>query len=153
MRNFGKLAGAAMSAGLVLATIPALASDDPIATRQAIMSSMGAAAGLGGGMMKGEITYSPAAGKAAIATARAVALTFGDYFPAGSDQGKTGAAPSIWENPDGFAAELTKLAEATAKGVEASGKDGPADVEAFKAAMGPIFGTCKSCHETYRKKN
>ncbi|MEC9402338.1 MAG: cytochrome c, partial [Pseudomonadota bacterium] len=81
------------------------------------------------------------------------ALTFGDYFPAGSDQGETGAAAAIWENPDGFSAELAKFADATSKAFEASGKDGPADVEAFKAAMGPVFGSCKSCHETYRKKN
>lgn len=153
MRNVRKLAVLGMVAGLGLSTVPAMAADDPIATRQAIMSSVGAAAGLGGGMMKGEIAYSPAAGKAAIASARAAALTFGDYFPAGSDQGNTGAAPSIWENADGFAAELAKFADATAKGIEASGKAGPADLEAFKAAMGPIFGTCKSCHETYRKKN
>jgi len=153
MRNFQKLAVLGVVAGIGLASAPGLAADDPIATRQAIMSSVGATAGLGGGMMKGEIAYSPTAGKAALAAARASALTFGDYFPAGSDQGNTGAAPSIWENPDGFEAELAKFSEATAKGIEASGKSGPADLEAFKAAMGPIFGTCKSCHETYRKKN
>ena len=142
-----------LAAGIGLAGSIAQASDDPIATRQAIMSSVGAAAGLGGGLMKGEIAYSPAAGKAAIATMNAAALTFGDYFPAGSDQGETGAAAAIWEDPDGFSAELAKFADATAKAFDASGKDGPVDVEAFKAAMGPVFGSCKSCHETYRKKN
>ena len=142
-----------LAAGIGLAGTIAQASDDPIATRQAIMSSVGAAAGLGGGMMKGEIAYSPAAGKAAIATMRAASLSFGDFFPTGSDQGKTGAAAAIWEDPDGFSAELAKFAAATAKASEAAGKDGPADVEAFKAAMGPVFGSCKSCHETYRKKN
>ncbi|MCK7612773.1 c-type cytochrome [Roseibium sediminicola] len=153
MHYFRKFVVAGLAAGLGFAAIPAQASDDPVAVRQSLMASMGAAAGLAGGMMKGEIAYSPAAGKSAIATARAVSLSFGDYFPAGSDQGNTGAAPSIWENADGFAAELAKFTDATAKATEASGKDGPADVEAFKAAMGPIFGTCKSCHETYRKKN
>jgi len=153
MRIFRKFAVLGMIGGIGLTGVVAQASEDPIATRQAIMASVGAAAGLGGGMMKGEIAYTPAAGKAAIATARAAALTFGNYFPAGSDQGTTGAAPSIWENADGFAAELAKLAEATAAAVEASGKSGPADLDAFKAAMGPVFGTCKSCHETYRKKN
>ena len=34
--------------------------------------------------------------------------------------------------------------------MQASGKDGPADLDAFKAAVGPIFGTCKSCHEGYQ---
>jgi cytochrome c556 len=140
-------------AGLGMTTTVTQAAEDPIVTRQALMASVGAAAGLGGGMMKGEIAYSPAAGKAAIATLRAVSLSYGDFFPAGSDQGKTNAAAAIWENSDGFAAELAKFSEAADKAWQASGKDGPADVEAFKAAIGPVFGTCKSCHETYRKNN
>ncbi|WP_459356657.1 c-type cytochrome [Roseibium sp. M-1] len=142
-----------LTASLGLAGAAALAADDPIATRQALMAATGAAAGLSGGMMKGEIAYSPVAGKAAIASLRAVSLSYGDYFPAGSDQGETGAAAKIWEDPDGFAAELAKFSDATAAASQASGKDGPADVDAFKAAVGPVLGTCKSCHETYRKKN
>ncbi|PVB61053.1 cytochrome c [Labrenzia sp. 011] len=153
MHIFRKAAVLGLIAGLGLSGAAALAADDPIATRQAIMSSVGAAAGLGGGMMKGEIAYSPAAGKAAIATAHAAALSFGDFFPAGSDQGDTGAAAPIWEDADGFAAELAKFQAATASAAQASGRSGPADIDAFKAAFGPVLGTCKSCHETYRKKN
>lgn len=153
MRMMQTAAVLGLVAGLGMAGMSAQAAEDPIATRQALMASVGAAAGLGGGMMKGEIAYSPAAGKAAIATVRAVSLSYGDYFPAGSDQGETNAAATVWEDPDGFAAELAKLSEAAEKAWQASGKDGPADVEAFKAAFGPVLGTCKSCHETYRKKN
>lgn len=129
------------------------AADDPLATRQAVMSSVGGAAGLGGGMMKGEIAYSPAAGKAAIATMRAASLTFGDYFPDGSDSGDTEAAPAIWSDRAGFDAEIAKFAAATEAAAKASGKGGPADLDAFKAAFGPIFGSCKACHEGYRVKN
>ncbi|QFT31537.1 cytochrome c [Roseibium porphyridii] len=153
MRIVRKMAVAGLVLGLGAVSIAAQASDDPIETRKAIMSSVGAAAGLGGGMMKAEIDYVPAAGKAAIATVRAASLTFGDYYPAGSDQGDTGAAAAIWEDPDGFAAELAKFQAATEKAAAASGKDGPADLDAFKGAMGPVLATCKSCHETYRKKN
>lgn len=129
------------------------AADDPVAIRQAVMSSVGAAAGLGGGMMKGEIAYTPAAGKAAISAMRAASLSFGDYFPDGSDGGTTEAAPAIWSDRAGFDAQTAKFAAATEAAAAASGKSGPADVEAFKAAFGPIFGTCKSCHEGYRVKN
>ncbi|MEM5582247.1 MULTISPECIES: cytochrome c [unclassified Roseibium] len=153
MGRFLKIAVLGLVAGLGLTGASVQAADDPIATRQAIMASVGGAAGLAGGMMKGEIAYTPAAGKAAITTMRAASLTFGDFLPAGSDQGNTGAAPAIWENADGFAGELAKFAAATATAASASGKSGPADLDAFKAAMGPVFGTCKSCHETYRKKN
>ncbi|MCG8564863.1 MAG: hypothetical protein MI747_07250, partial [Desulfobacterales bacterium] len=62
MRIIGKVVSTALVAGLGLAGAIAHAADDPIATRQAIMSSVGAAAGLGGGMMKGEIPYNPVAG-------------------------------------------------------------------------------------------
>ncbi|WP_299816698.1 cytochrome c [uncultured Roseibium sp.] len=139
-------------AGLGLAGAVAQAAADPIPTRQAIMSSVGAAAGLGGGMMKGEIAYAPAAGKAAIATMRAASLSFGNFFPAGSDKGNSDAAAKVWSDAAGFAAQLAKFTAATASAAEASGKSGPADLDAFKEAFGPVLGTCKSCHETYRKQ-
>lgn len=138
---------------LVLAafSLPAAAAEDPIAARQALMGSMGGAAGLAGGVMKGELEYSPALGKAAIATANAVAVVYGDYFPEGSESGgDTTASPEIWEDPEGFAAEIAKLQEAAAAAQEASGRDGPADAEAFKAAMQPVLGTCRDCHKSYR---
>lgn len=131
----------------------AQADEHPIKARQALMSAVGAAAGLGGGMMKGEIAYTPAAGKAAIAAMRAASLAYGDYFPEGSEFGDTEAAPAIWENRAGFDAELAKFAAAAADAATASGKAGPADVDAFKAAFGPVLGTCKSCHEGFRVKN
>ncbi len=133
-----------------LSGFAAQAADDAIADRRAIMSSVGAAAGLGGGMMKGEIAYNPAAGKAVIATMRAASVTFGDFFPEGSEAGDTKAKADIWSNAAGFAAEIDKWTAATEAAVAASGKPGPADLDAFKAAMGPVFGTCKSCHEGYR---
>lgn len=129
------------------------AADDPIATRQAIMSSVGAAAGLGGGMMKGGIDYTPAAGKAAIAAMRAASVSFGDYFPEGSESGDTEAAPAIWSNRAGFDAEIAKFVAASEKAMAASGRPGPADFDAFKAVFGPVLGSCKSCHEGFRVKN
>lgn len=129
------------------------AADDPIATRQAIMSSVGAAAGLGGGMMKGGIDYTPAAGKAAIAAMRAASVSFGDYFPEGSESGDTEAAPAIWSDRAGFDAEIAKFVAASEKAMAASGRPGPADLDAFKAVFGPVLGSCKSCHEGFRVKN
>ncbi|WP_428649957.1 c-type cytochrome [Roseibium sp.] len=151
MSIFRKTVVLVLTMGPGLAGAVAEAADDPIVTRQAIMASANAAAALGGGMMKGEVAYSPVAGKSVIATLRAASLSYGSFFPEGSDQGNTWAKPAIWEDPDGFAAKLTAFQAATAKANAASGKEGPADLEAFKAAVGPVFGICKSCHETYRK--
>ncbi|WP_365770955.1 c-type cytochrome [Roseibium sp.] len=153
MRMFRNVMATGLAAGMLMAVGVVQAADDPIATRQAIMSSVGAAAGLGGGMMKGEVAYSPVAGKAAIAAMNAAASSFGSFFPDGSNTGNTGATEAVWDNSEGFAAEIAKFSAATEKAMAAAGKAGPADLDAFKAAMGPVFGTCKSCHETYRKKN
>ncbi|MFC5584001.1 c-type cytochrome [Nitratireductor kimnyeongensis] len=129
------------------------AADDPIAVRKAIMQANAASAGLAGAMMKGELDYNPAIAKAAILTLSASAKSFGEFFPEGSGDGDTTAAPAIWDDADGFQAALDKYMTDTAAAVEASGKDGPADLAAFQAAIGPVFGNCKSCHENFRVQN
>jgi cytochrome c556 len=140
--------------GLAAATA-AFAADDPVAARQAIMDSNGAAAAVAGGMLKDEIPYSPVVAKAVIAALDATAHTFGDYFPAGSEgePGKSSAAPKIWEDPTAFEAALAKFSTDVAGAATASGKDGPADKAAFQAAVQPVLGNCKSCHESFRLKN
>ena len=141
-----------LAAAVALFVMPAVqAADDPVATRKAIMQSVAASAGLSGGLMKGEIAYSPAAAKAAIASLNAAALSYGAFFPAGSDTAAgTTASPKIWEDAAGFADALAKFAAVTGAATVASGKDGPADVDAFKAAIGPVMASCRSCHEVYR---
>lgn len=153
MKIYQGILGLGIAAGLLSVVSVGQAADDPISVRKAIMASVGASAGLGGGMMKGNVAYTPAAGKAAIATMWAASLTFGDFFPDGSNAGDTRAAAAIWGDAAGFQGEIAKFAAATEKAAAASGKDGPADLEAFKAAFGPVLGTCKSCHQGYREKN
>lgn len=127
------------------------ASDDPIAVRKALMDSNGAAAGVTVKLMKGEIPYDPAIAKAAIAAFHATAEAFGDYFPKGSDTGPdTKASPKVWEDRAGFDGKLSKFQADAMSAVEASGKAGPANLDAFKAAIGPVLQNCKSCHEAYR---
>lgn len=131
--------------------LPAVAADDPIAARQALMTNNGASAAVAGGIMKGEIAYSPAVGKAVIEAWAATAATYGDYFPDGSvNAASSRAAPRIWEDMAGFTAEIGKFQTAVATAREASGRDGPPDAAAFGAAVQPVFATCQSCHETYR---
>lgn len=140
---------------LGLSAAAAFAADDPVAARQAIMDSNGAAAAVAGGMLKDEIPYSPTVGKAVITSLNATAHTIGDYFPegSGSDPAKSAAAPKIWEDPAGFQAAIAKFSTDVAAALQASGKDGPADKAAFQAAVQPVLGNCKTCHETYRLKN
>lgn len=139
---------------LAALSLPVLAAEDPIVARQTLMSSNGAAAGVAAGMMKGEIPYSPAVGKSVLATLNATSAVFGDYFPEGSfDPAKSKAAEAIWTDAAGFAAELAKFHAATAAGVEAAGREGPADLAAFQAAVTPALGSCRSCHEGFQISN
>jgi cytochrome c556 len=149
VRKLPILAGAV----LALATA-AFAADDPIKTRQTLMDNNGAAAGLAAAVTKDELAYSPVIGKAVIQAFAATAYAYGDFFPEGSaDPARSAASPKIWEDAAGFQAELQKFQASADAAVQASGKDGPADKAAFAAAVQPIFGSCKSCHEGYRLEN
>ena len=137
----------ALAVGGVSAT--AIAASDPILVRQKIMKANGGAAGVSGGMMKGEIAFDAKVATAAIRTHNAVAYTFGNFFPEGSETGmKTRASPKIWQDMAGFEAKLAQFQKDT----DAAAAAKPADLDAFKAVMGPVFKNCKSCHEDYRTK-
>lgn len=129
-----------------LATVYASAQD-PISQRQAAMKSAGAAAGVSGKMLKGEMDYDAAVALDALTKISEVAQTFGDYFPEGSETGgKTKASPKIWEDPEGWQAALAKFEMDSAAAVAAA----PADLDAFKAAFGAIGANCGTCHKAYR---
>ncbi len=148
------LAFALALAALGALASPSSAAEDAIAARQALMTSVGAAAGVGGGMIKGDIDYVPAVGKAVIAAMNAAAQTYGDFFPEGSeDSTRSEALAAIWQDRTGFDAVLARFREAAATAETASGREGPADVDAFRATFEPVLGVCRDCHETYRAKN
>jgi cytochrome c556 len=139
---------------LVTAAVPVLAADDPIAVRQALMRNNGSAAAVSGAIMKNELPYNPAVGRAAVNAMAATAAAVGDFFPEGTaDAARSEASPKIWEDMAGFQAALERFQTAVASAVEASGRDGPPDAAAFTAAMQPVLQTCSNCHDTYRLEN
>ena len=127
-----------------------LAADDPIAVRQALMDNNGAAAAVAGGILKDEIPYNPAVAKGVISALNATALRLRQLLPRGQRRsGASHASPKIWEDPAGFAGRTRQVLRPPPRPPSpAAGKEGPADKAAFAAAMQPIFGSCKSCHET-----
>jgi cytochrome c556 len=131
---------------VAVAAAAAYAVEDPILTRQKLMKSNGGAAGAASAMLKGEIPFHAAVGRAALMTMNAVAYSYGDYFPEGSQAGDTKASPKIWEDPQGFAAALAEFQQDTDAALQAD----PQDLDAFKAAFGPVAENCKTCHETFR---
>lgn len=129
--------------------LPALAAEDPIAQRQAIMKDNGKAIGTLAGMAKGQIPFDALAAEMAIRVMNASANGFGALFPEGSETGgDTEAKPEIWSNRADFEVKLAEFRAATEGAMSAP----PADLDGVKAALGALGKTCGSCHETYRVK-
>ncbi len=70
-------------------------------------------------------------------------------FTEGSDKGDTRAKPEIWkdaakfkESADKMQAEMSKLALAAKSG----------NLDSIKAAVNSTGGSCKSCHDAFRKE-
>lgn len=72
-----------------------------------------------------------------------------DYFPVGSDNSPSEAAPAIWTDFDGFRAAASRHAEAASSLITAANSG---DVSATSRAARTLADTCKSCHQSYRLK-
>jgi cytochrome c556 len=135
----------AISALAVVVTA-AIAQEDPIKARQALMKSNGRQAALGVKMIKGEEPFDLAKAKAIFVSIQDVAAKAPALFPENSKTGgDTAAGPKIWSNMDDFKAMFVKL------GAEAKAAEGSVtDLDSFKAAFGNVGKVCGGCHETYR---
>jgi len=115
--------------------------------RHELMESAKDAAKPIGGMLKGELAFDAVVAMESFGTWEHVAATAGSLFPEGSETGHdTAARETVWTDRAGFDAELEAFSTAVSDAVEAA----PQDLEALKAAAGPVFQACKSCHEGYR---
>jgi cytochrome c556 len=143
IRAFLAVAAIALGVGV------ALAQQDPIAARRALMKANGDEAKMGAAMAKGEAPFDLAKARKMFATFQDASAKAPALFP---DNSKTGgdtvAKPEIWEAMDDFKARLVKLgadAKAAAESVT--------DLDSFKAAFGNIGkNDCGGCHEKYRVK-
>ena len=117
--------------------------------RQAHMSLYGFNIAPLGAMAQGNIPYDAEVAAAAAANLAALAsMDEARYWVEGTDASVGGnrAKAEIWSDPEGFAAQLAKIAETTSALAAVAG-DG---LDAMKAAFGPVGGSCGSCHEAYR---
>jgi cytochrome c556 len=144
------LAALALSLG-VAATASAQSfakPEDAIKYRRSALTVMAAHFGALGAMANGRAPYDAAA-----------AARHGDVilvahtlpwagFTAGTDKGETRAKPEIWaeagkfkEAQDRLHGDMVKLAAAAKTG----------SLDSLKAAWGPNSGSCKACHDAFRK--
>jgi cytochrome c556 len=136
-------------AAIVLGVGVAVADQDPIAARKALMKANGDQAKIGAAMIKGEAPFDLDKVHKMFATFEDAAAKMPALFPNNSmTGGETAADPKIWENMDDFKARFAKL------GTDV--KDAAAkvtDLDSLKAAFGNIGkNDCGGCHEKYRIK-
>ncbi len=135
---------AAVAVGITVA----VAQQDPIAARKALMKNMGAQSGQAAKMLKGEEPFDLAKAKKLLETVAEDAAKAPALFPdTAKTGGETAALPAIWEKNDDFKARFAKLAS-EAKAAEGSVKD----EASFKAAFPAVGKECGGCHELYRAK-
>ncbi len=147
-----RLLSASVATIAVLAALPAAAQfqkpEDAIKYRQSAFTVMGNHVGRIGAMASGRAPFdAKAAADSAHIVSTLAALPFAAFGP-GTDKGMPNRAkPEIWSDAAKFKAASEKMVAEVAK-LDAAAKSGSLD--AIKAAMGAVGGSCKVCHDDFR---
>lgn len=129
---------------MILALVAGCTSDNIAHDREELMEGVRDAAKPVGAMLKGEADFDAGTLQASLAVLAEAADTLGSLVPEGSEGGE--ASPAIWEDPDGFAAEIGKWRDAISVAIDAA----PQSLEAAEPVVKPVLGSCKNCHDSYR---
>ena len=70
-----------------------------------------------------------------------------NYFPEGSNTGKTNARPEIWTNWEKFTG-ISATARQSALDLAMAAKAG--DSDGINAGFQAVAGTCKTCHQSFK---
>ena len=141
-----------LAAAAVTIALPASAQfakpEDALKYRQSALTVMGAHFGRVAGMANGRIPFDAkvAADNAAIAESMSK-LPWAGFVP--GTEGNTKAKPEIWsdnakfrEASEKMQGEMVKLVAATKTG----------NLDTIKTAVGATGGSCKGCHDNFRKE-
>jgi cytochrome c556 len=137
---------------IALGLSAAIAQEDPIKARKALMKANGDQAKILSDMSKGDKPYDQAAVQKAFATFQDAAAKMPGLYPdntkGGDPSDQFNASPKVWDNMADFKAKFVKFGD-DAKAASASVKD----VDSLKAALGNIGkNDCGACHQDYRLK-
>lgn len=125
----------------------AIAGSDPILERQGLMEDTKDAAKVIGDMLRKNEDFSAHKAMKALEVWQKTANEAGNLFPDGSDVGHdTEAKATVWTDRAGFDLKMIEFG----KKVDAAIAAKPASLEELKKVAGPVFETCKGCHEGYR---
>ena len=150
MKNLTKIA---IAVGAIAVATSSFAQPKPeafVKHRQSAFALMGWYFGPMAGVAKGEKPFNKDdMTKAATLVATMAKLPY-DSFPVGTETvGNSQALPTVWSNSAKFKELGTKLASETdmlAKLASAGDEAG------FKKQFGVVGGTCKACHDDFKKK-
>ncbi len=137
---------------IALSTAAAIAQEDPVKARKALMKANGQQAKIVGDMAKGDKPFDLAAAQKAFATFQDAASKMPGLYPDSSKGGdpsdEFNASPKVWDNMADFKTRFVKFGD-DAKAAAASVKD----LDGLKAAVGNIGkNDCGGCHQEYRLK-
>jgi cytochrome c556 len=122
--------------------------EDAIKYRQGAFRVMGAHFGALGAMANGRAPFdAQAAARHGDVIALVSHLPF-NAFANGTDKGETRAKPEIWSEQAKFRGAAEKMQAEVGK-LAAAAKTGSLDN--VKATFGAAAGTCKACHDDFRK--
>lgn len=144
--------GKFLVAGLMVAGVAtvAIAQNDPIAQRKAIMKGVGDLwFGDLNKMNKGEMPYNQATMITALERIEAAGKSMVTLFPENTKTGgETKVLPTIWEKKADFDARWPRMATEAA-----AAKASVKDEASFKTAYANVAKNCQECHSTYRQRN
>lgn len=122
--------------------------EDAIKYRQSVLTVMANHFGRVAGMAQGRIPFDAQAAAANAALASSLAPLAFTAFGPGTDKGMPNrSTPEIWSKAAAFKGKADEMVAAMAK-LDAAAKTG--NLDQIKAAVGPIGGTCKGCHDDFR---
>lgn len=147
-----------MKRQLFLATVAAVVAlpaaaqfqkpEDAIKYRQSAFTVMANHFGRVAGMAQGRIPFDAKAAADNAALANALAPLAFTAFGAGTDKGMPNrSTPEIWSKAAAFKGKADEMLAAMAKLNDAA-KTG--NLDQIKAAVGPVGGSCKGCHDDFR---
>ena len=147
-----KIASFILAAAAIALAAPASAQfarpDDAIKYRKSALTVMATHFGRVAAMASGRVPFDARAAADNAAIAEAMAKLPWAAFVEGSDKGDTKAKTDIWSDSARFKdanekmqGEMSKLAVAAKTG----------SLDNIKAAVGATAGTCKACHDVFRK--
>lgn len=147
---------ALLSVAALAATVAATATaqvvfqkpEDAIKYRRGALTVMAAHYGALGAMANGRAPYDAAAAARHGEVLQMVSTLPWSAFTAGTDKGETRAKPEIWTEEAKFRQAHERAVTEVGR-IAAAAKTG--NLDNLKAAWGPNAGSCKACHDNFRK--